>query len=67
MSPSVLAPLTAVGPQALCGVNPSGVEVGAEVRVGAGSGPATKDWNVGAAVARVDKGTGLVLGSGPGC
>lgn len=66
MSPSVLAPLTAVGPQALCGVNPSGVGVGAEVRVGAGSGPAAKDWNVGAA-ARVDKGTGLVLGSGPGC
>lgn len=67
MFPSVPALWTAKGPQALCEGNPSGVEVGAVERVGAGSGPVAKDWNVVAAVAKVDRGTGLVLGNGPGC
>lgn len=67
MSPSVPGLWTAMGPQALCGGNRSGVEVGAVERAGAGSGPVATDWNVVAAVARVDKETGLVLGNGPGC
>lgn len=51
------------------GGNPSGVEVGAAARAVAGSGPAVRDWNVASAVAaaRVDKGTELVRGNGPGC
>lgn len=60
-----------MGPQVLDGGNPNGVDVGAVVRAGAGSGPAVRDWNVaaavGAAVARADRGTGLARGSGPGC
>lgn len=70
MSPNVLAPWPAVGHRALDGENPSEMGAGVEGMVGVGSGPVVKDWNVvvaGAAVARVDKETGLAQGSGPGC
>lgn len=55
-----------MGPRVLDGGNPSGVDVGAVVR--AGAGPAVRDWNVAAAaVARADRETEQERGSGPGC